>query len=167
MVGARGDVEMKVEDGSLRIRSARIAIGYIGEESAALMDDEGFVDTGDIVELRGDRYYFLGRRSGVINVGGMKVHPEEVETVINRHPAIRMSLVRSKRSPITGSVVVADVVLKGSPDQSTTSSQIADLKREILQLCHESLTAYKIPATIRIVPALDVAAAGKLARDHA
>ena len=65
MVGGLGDVEMKVEDGSLRIRSARIAIGYIGEESAALMDDEGFVDTGDIVELRGDRYYFLGRRTGV------------------------------------------------------------------------------------------------------
>jgi len=165
MVGGLGDVEMKVEDGSLRIRSARIAIGYIGEESAALMDDEGFVDTGDIVELRGDRYYFLGRRSGVINVGGLKVHPEEVETVINRHPAIRMSLVRSRRSPITGSVVVADVVLKG--DQSDTSSQIADLKREILQLCHDSLAAYKIPATIRVVPALDVAPAGKLARDHA
>ena len=165
MVGGLGDVEMKVEDGSLRIRSARIAIGYIGEESAALMDDEGFVDTGDIVELRGDRYYFLGRRSGVINVGGLKVHPEEVETVINRHPAIRMSLVRSRRSPITGSVVVADVVLKG--DQSDTSSQIADLKREILQLCHDSVAAYKIPATIRVVPALDVAPAGKLARDHA
>jgi len=165
VVGAPGDVEMKVEDGSLWIRSARIAIGYIGEESAPLMDDEGFVDTGDIVELRGDRYHFLGRRSGVINVGGLKVHPEEVETVINRHPAIRMSLVRSRRSPITGSVVVADVVLKG--DQSDTSSQIADLKREILQLCHDSLAAYKIPATIRVVPALDVAPAGKLARDHA
>ena len=76
-----------------------------------------------------------------------------------------MSLVRSRRSPITGSVVVADVVLKG--DQSDTGSQIADLKREILQLCHDSLAAYKIPATIRVVPALDVAPAGKLARDHA
>ncbi len=43
------------------------------------MDEDGFVDSGDIVELRGDRYYFVGRRGGIINVGGLKVHPEEVE----------------------------------------------------------------------------------------
>ena len=124
-----------------------------------LVDDERFVDTGDIVERRGDRYYFLGRRSGIINVGGLKVYPEEVEAVINRHPSVRMSLVRPRRSPITGSLVVADVVLNGEPEP--------DFKREILRLCHESLAAHKIPATIRFVPALDVAAAGKLARQHA
>src|SRR5438552_5992393 len=124
LVGARGEVEMKVEDGSLRIRSARTAISYLGEEHSALIDGEGFVDTGDIVERRGDRYYFLGRKSGVINVGGLKVYPEEVEAVINRHPAVRMSIVRSKRSPITGSLVVADVVLKGEPPP--------ECKREIL-----------------------------------
>ena len=72
-----------------------------------------------------------------------------------------MSCVRSRRSPITGSLVVADVVLKGAPEPP------ADFKREILQLCHESLAAHKIPATIRFVPALDVAPAGKLARHHA
>ena len=161
LVGARGEVEIKIEDGSLRIRSNRTAIGYAGDPGPGLMDDEGFVDTGDMVERRGDRYYFLGRRSGLINVGGLKVYPEEVEAVINRHPAVRMSCVRSRRSPITGSLVVADVVLKGEPDPP------ADFKREILQLCHESLAAHKIPATIRFVPALDVAPAGKLARHHA
>ena len=50
-----------------------------------LTDSEGFVDTGDMVELRGDRYYFVGRRGGIINIGGLKVHPEEIEAVINRH----------------------------------------------------------------------------------
>ena len=150
---------MKVEDGSLRIRSARTAVRYLGEESSTLMNDEGFVDTGDIVELRGERYYFLGRRTGVINVGGLKVYPEEVEAVINRHPAVRMSVVRSRRNPIMGALVVADVVLKAEP--------VADLTPEILQLCHQSLAPHKIPTTIRFVPALDVAAAGKLARHHA
>src|SRR2546428_4861560 len=71
LVGARGEVELKVEDGSLRIRSPRTALGYLGEECSVLNDGEGFVDTGDIVERRGDRYYFLGRKSGVINVGGL------------------------------------------------------------------------------------------------
>ncbi len=100
MIGQAGTgVDMKVEDGSLRIRSSRNAACYVGANSAALKDDDGFVDTGDMVELRGDRYYFVGRRGGIINVGGLKVHPEEIEAVINRHPDVRMSLVRPKKSP--------------------------------------------------------------------
>ena len=103
---------MKIENGSLRIRSERTAFRYLDQESGPLKDAEGFVDTGDVLELRDDRYYFVGRRDGVINVGGLKVHPEEVEAVINRHPEVRMSLVRTKKNPITGALVVADVVLK-------------------------------------------------------
>ena len=132
--------------------------------TAALTDDEGFVDTGDMVERRGDRYYFLGRRSGIINVGGLKVYPEEVEAAINRHPAVRMSRVRSRKSPITGSLVSADVVLKRESDPSGADGTSAAFKREILQICHERLAPHKIPATIRFVPALEIAAAGKLAR---
>src|SRR5262249_5978459 len=86
-------VEMKVEDDTLRIRSERAALRYVGAAAAALAGRDGFVDTGDIVELRDGRYHFMGRRNGVINVGGLKVHPEEVEAVINRHPQVRMSLV--------------------------------------------------------------------------
>ena len=107
---------MKVEDGSLRIRSTRNAARYFGGENMTLEDAEGFVDTGDMLELRGDRYYFVGRRDGVINVGGLKVHPEEVEAVINRHPQVRMSLVRTRKNPITGALVVADMVLEKEPD---------------------------------------------------
>jgi acyl-coenzyme A synthetase/AMP-(fatty) acid ligase len=164
MVGRPGDVQIKVEDGSLRIRSPRNAVRYVGEEHSALTDDEGFVDTGDMVERRGDRYYFLGRRNGIINVGGLKVYPEEVEAAINRHPAVRMSMVRSTRSPITGSLVAADVVLKGERDPSAAGGGTADFRREILQICHDSLAPHKIPATIRFVPALEIADAGKLAR---
>jgi acyl-CoA synthetase (AMP-forming)/AMP-acid ligase II len=160
-VGAPGDVQIKVADGSLRIRSARNALRYVGEENSTLTDDEGFVDTGDMVERRGDRYYFLGRRSGIINVGGLKVYPEEVEAAINRHPAVRMSIVRSRRSPITGSLVAADVVLRAEPGAGGT---IVDFTREILQICHDRLAPHKVPATIRFVPALEIADAGKLAR---
>jgi len=164
LIAARGDVEMKIEADSLHIRSSRVAAGYVGEACRAITDDEGFVDTGDVVERRGDRYYFLGRRNGVINVGGLKIFPEEVEAAINHHPAVRMSVVRSTRNPITGSLVAANVVLRGGTDQV---GEMADVKREILEICHERLAAHKIPATIRFVPAVDVAPAGKLARDHA
>jgi len=66
----RGGVEMKIEQGSLRIRSARTAYGYVGRDASALMDADGFIDTGDMVDLRDGRYYFVGRRGGIVNVGG-------------------------------------------------------------------------------------------------
>src|SRR5439155_653750 len=89
-------VEMKVVDGSLRIRSRRTARAYVGADAPPLADAEGFVDTGDMVELRGERYHFVGRRGGIINIGGLKVHPEEVEAVINQHESGRMSCARSR-----------------------------------------------------------------------
>jgi acyl-coenzyme A synthetase/AMP-(fatty) acid ligase len=164
MVGAPGDVQIKVDDGSLRIRSAGNAVRCVGEEHSPITDDAGFVDTGDVVERRGDRYYFLGRRSGTINVGGLKVYPEEVEAAINRHPAVRMSRVRTRKSPITGSLVAADVVLKDGPDPSCDGRRFTDFKREILQICHARLAPHKVPATIRFVAALEIVASGKLAR---
>jgi acyl-coenzyme A synthetase/AMP-(fatty) acid ligase len=157
-------VEMKVENRSLRIRSNRTAIRYLGD-SHILKDAEGFVDTGDIVELRDDRYYFVGRRDGVINVGGLKVYPEEVEAVINRHPQVQMSLVRTKKNPITGALVVADVVLK-TVSQSA-DHDVCELKHDILLLCREALSSHKVPAVINFVSALPVAETGKLVRDHA
>jgi acyl-CoA synthetase (AMP-forming)/AMP-acid ligase II len=150
-------VRIRVNGGSLRLRSARTALGYLDDASGSLTDAGGFVDTGDAVERRGDRYYFLGRRSGVINVGGLKVHPEEVEGTINRHPRVRMSSVRSKPSPITGSLVAADVVLEDAADA-------AGITHEILDICRASLPPHKIPAVIRVVPTLDLALTGKLAR---
>jgi acyl-coenzyme A synthetase/AMP-(fatty) acid ligase len=154
-------IELKVEDGSLQIRSAGVAVGYLNGELSPVADTEGFVDTGDIVQLRGERYYFLGRKSGVINVGGLKVHPEEVEAAINRHPKVRASLVRARKNPITGSIVVADVLLKDGTDQDTA------LRQEIVQFCQERLARHKVPTAIQFVPNLNVSATGKLIRHNA
>jgi acyl-coenzyme A synthetase/AMP-(fatty) acid ligase len=164
-IGRTGEVEMKVVDGSIRVRSVRTASRYLGDEESNLVDPEGFVDTGDMVEQRGDRYYFLGRRSGVINVGGLKVHPEEVEALINRHPCVLMSCVRSRRNPITGAVVVADVVLKKHP--KTANGEGRRLEQEILKICRDTLPRHKVPAALRFVPALAVAETGKMGRPNA
>ena len=107
LMGDGTDVKMRVEEDTLRIRSSRIAHRYLDNQAKPLSDADGFVDTGDMLELRDGRYYFTGRRDGVINIGGLKVHPEEVEAAINRHPEVRMSLVRKRKSPITGAIVVA------------------------------------------------------------
>ena len=162
IIGESADVEMKVEDGSLRIRSKLNANRYLGDSSRPLADADGFVDTGDMLELRGDRYYFVGRRDGVINVGGLKVHPEEVEAVINRHPHVRMSLVQARKSPITGALVIADVVL--AMDPATMNGQAKQIQHEILDLCRGALARHKVPAAINFVRNLPVAATGKILR---
>ncbi|HWF76773.1 MAG TPA: fatty acid--CoA ligase family protein [Caulobacteraceae bacterium] len=155
-VGRPGEVELRVVDGSLQLRSARAAAGYV--DGHGLADAEGFVDTGDMVELRADRYHFVGRRGGVINVGGLKAHPEEIEAVINAHPAVRMSRVSARRSPITGAIVAAEVVLADPRADEATA------KAEILAACRERLAPFKVPALVRVVPSLPMTAGGKLER---
>jgi acyl-coenzyme A synthetase/AMP-(fatty) acid ligase len=158
------NVEMKVEDGSLRVRSARTAKSYLGPGAPLLKDGEEFVDTGDMLEVRDQRFYFAGRRDGMINVGGLKVHPEEVEAVINRHPEVQISLVRTKKNPVTGALVVADVVLK-TPQSG--QRDVHELRDDIVLLCREALSSYKVPAAINFVPALAVAESGKMIRGNA
>jgi acyl-CoA synthetase (AMP-forming)/AMP-acid ligase II len=158
-----GSVRLRVRDGSLRIRSPRTALRYLGNV-AALCNEDGFVDTGDMIEQHGDRCYFVGRREGIINVGGLKVHPEEVEAVINRHPRIQLSRVGSRKSPITGAIVVADIVLR-TPLPDDTAPFIPDwLKTDIADYCRKILPPHKVPSAIRIVPSLEIAPSGKLVR---
>jgi len=165
LVGSRGSsVEMKIANGSLRIRSPRTAVRYLGNSSEALADPDGFVNTHDVVELRSNRYYFVGRADGVINVGGLKVHPEEVEAVINRHPGVRMSLAKARRNPVTGELVVADVVAQSVPGQVDATTDAAVLRNQILAICRRILAPHKVPAAIRFVPSLEMTASGKLAR---
>jgi acyl-coenzyme A synthetase/AMP-(fatty) acid ligase len=160
--------EMRVEDGSLRIRSTRNASRYLGTDAPALIGDDGFVDTGDLVELRsspaGDRYYFVGRRGGIINVGGLKVHPEAIEAVINRHPAVQVSRVSARRSPITGAIVVGEVVVSAA--YAGGAMPFEETRSEILALCREQLPPHQVPALLRQVPSIEVAASGKLVRSH-
>ena len=152
------DVEMRIADDTLQIRSSRTASRYIGPNAPVLHDADGFVDTGDLVRRSGDRYLFVGRRGGIINIGGLKVNPEEVEAVINAHPNVRMSLVRAKRNPITGAIVMAEVVLLDGADEARTRDEIADM-------CGAALERHKAPAIIRIVQGLPLTPAGKLSRD--
>jgi len=159
-------VHLKVVDDTLRIRSPRTALHYLGRNGESLLDPDGFVDTGDVVEERGDRFYFVGRRGGIINVGGLKIHPEEVEAVINRHPSVRMSLVTGRRNPIMGTIVAAEVVLT-SEGTALDPGAVESTKSEILAACRSSLAAHKVPASIRFTSSLTVTASGKLGRRNA
>jgi acyl-coenzyme A synthetase/AMP-(fatty) acid ligase len=159
-------VEMKVQDGTLWIRSGRTAARYLGPAPAELAAEDGYVDTGDMVELQAGRYYFRGRKGGIINVGGLKVYPEEVESVLNADPRVRMSLVKARRNPITGAVIVAEVVLSEGQDPGD-ADHAERVKNDLLNACRRTLAAHKVPALLRFVQTLELTAAGKLVRPNA
>jgi len=167
IAGGHEGIDMKVEDGTLRIRSQRTAARYLGAALNDLSGGDGYVDTGDLVELQDGRYYFRGRKGGIINVGGLKVYPEEVECVLNADPRVRMSLVRARHNAIMGAVVVADVVLKDSENSVPAAPAAEDIKNDLLKACRRALPAHKVPAILRFVAALELTAAGKLVRPGA
>jgi acyl-coenzyme A synthetase/AMP-(fatty) acid ligase len=164
LLGRGGPVELRIVDETLRIRGAGTARRYLGEGLEPLHDADNFVDTGDRIEQRAGRCYFMGRRGGVINVGGLKVHPEEVEAVLNAHPWVRISLVHARSNPITGAIVAADVVLADEASGAGERPSPSALTRELTESCRRSLPAHKVPALIRFVPALEMSASGKLVR---
>jgi acyl-coenzyme A synthetase/AMP-(fatty) acid ligase len=158
--------EIDVTDGHLRLRSGGAAQCYLGTDAAPLKAADGFVDTGDRLELREGRYHFMGRHGGVINVGGQKVHPEEVEAVINSLPWVHISRVAARKNPITGAVVAAEVV-RSADAACPGELPNEELKLAIVDACRKALAAHKVPASIRFVPTLEVGPSGKLVRANA
>jgi acyl-coenzyme A synthetase/AMP-(fatty) acid ligase len=167
LAGPVRNVELRMENDTLHVRSAGNALRYLGALSPPIKGTDGFVDTGDRLQLTDGRFIFVGRSGGVINVGGLKVYPEEVEAVINAHPWVRMSQVRARRNAITGAVVTADVVLRTTGERPGQSPNAADLRRQIVELCASVLPGYKVPASIQVVDTLEISAAGKLVRANA
>ncbi len=115
---------------------------------------DGWFATGDLAETdAAGRVYLRGRKKSVLNIGGMKVFPEEIEAVLDRHPAVKRSCVTGHEHRTLGTVPVADVVLR------TTANP-----RELIAWCRESLSAFKVPARIRVVDSVPLTASGKIRR---
>jgi acyl-coenzyme A synthetase/AMP-(fatty) acid ligase len=151
-------VDIKVsEDGILLLRTPGTDRSLLGC-STDVMDAEGFIITGDIVRKINNRYIFMGRANGAINVGGNKVQPEEVEQVLLQVPEVRLVAVHGKRSSITGQVVVANVV----PNSDLIDP--IDLRNIVLNHCRIKLEDYKIPAIIKVVSDLETNESGKIQR---
>jgi acyl-coenzyme A synthetase/AMP-(fatty) acid ligase len=149
-------IDVQVRDGRLFLRPHIRGQRYLSQDS--LEGADGFIDTGDVVEYSGDRFLFVGRANGTINVGGNKVFPEEVEAVLLVHGRVALARVYAMKSPITGALVAADVV----PKPGTDNPQ--QLKMDILAHCREQLPMFKVPATINLVSHLTLSCAGKIIR---
>jgi acyl-coenzyme A synthetase/AMP-(fatty) acid ligase len=121
---------------------------------------DGYIDTGDLVEKHDGRYYFMGRREGVINVGGRKVYPEEVENVITQHPDVLMARVWPRKNPIMGAIVAADVVLRVPLDANMFRAICLALRSH----CQQTLENYKVPASWKQVSTIEMTVSGKVKR---
>jgi acyl-CoA synthetase (AMP-forming)/AMP-acid ligase II len=117
-------------------------LGYLNAPSP--FDEAGWYNTGDLVEVDGPYVRILGRTSEVINVGGEKVHPIEVESVLLEMDDIREATVWGHHSPVMGHIVAARVTPRGLDDAPT-------LEQRIYRHCQGKLAPWKIPAYIEVV----------------
>lgn len=140
-LGGKG-FEHKVVDGVLWIRSDMAMLGYLNAPSP--FDDDGWFNTQDMVEVDGEYLKILGRKSEIINVGGEKVYPAEVENVLLSLGNVRDVTVGGAPSPVTGQVVKAMVTLVEPEDPQL-------FKRRVRQYCRERLEPFKVPMIVELV----------------
>jgi Acyl-CoA synthetases (AMP-forming)/AMP-acid ligases II len=149
-------VELKVEDGELLVRSSN-AMQMYDPLSAVPSPTSDWFFTGDLVDIRGERVIFSGRKSDMINVAGSKVYPVEVERVILAVPGVADARVYGKASSIAGELVVCDVVAESNVDPKT-------LREQILSACRAKLTSPQLPRLIKFVDKIELSQAGKTLR---
>lgn len=136
------DYETKVVDGTLRIRARCSMLGYLNAPSP--FDADGWFDTGDSVIQEGEYYRILGRQSEIVNVGGQKVYPAEVEKVLAELPEVVDVSVRGEPHMLLGQIVTATLQMK-----EITSA--VEMKRRIANHCRGRLQSFMIPAKVRVV----------------
>jgi len=156
--GLDGNVQLKVNsEGTLYIKCSKISQEYIDSEES-LVNKNGFINTGDIVEIVRERVFFRGRANGSINIGGQKVMPEEVESVIRNCNGIKDVFVYGQKNPILGNVVVANLLI-------ARIEQEVDIKNRVIEYCRQYLEPFKCPAIVRIVDDINLTSTNKKARN--
>lgn len=134
--------ETRVVDGVLHIRSASAMVGYLNAPSP--IDADGWMNTGDLVEEKDGAVRFLGRKTEIINVGGQKVFPTEVESVLLEAPNVAEALVAGIAHPLLGQAVAAHVALVAPEEAKAAALRLRDH-------CRARLEKFKVPMRIQLV----------------
>ena len=133
--------EYKIVENELWLRSKTQVLGYLNASMDSFTSD-GWFKTGDLVEVDGEYIKIIGRAKEVINVGGQKVLPSEVESIILEMEEISDCMVYGEKNAITGQTVVCDVVL---------NKNIENIKKRVRVFCKDRLDTYKIPTKVNVV----------------
>jgi long-chain acyl-CoA synthetase len=137
-VGGEG-FETRVVDGVLHIRARSAMLGYLNAPNP--FGDDGWLNTGDRVDVDGDYVRFLGRESEILNVGGQKVFPAEVESVLQELPNVAEITVYGEQDSIIGNIVCARVTLIEDEDNRA-------FVRRLKNFCRVRLEDYKVPVKV-------------------
>ena len=133
--------EYKIVENELWLRSKTQVLGYLNASMDSFTSD-GWFKTGDLVEVDGEYIKIIGRAKEVINVGGQKVLPSEIESIILEMEEISDCMVYAEQNAITGQTVVCDVVL---------NKKIENIKKRVRVFCKDRLDTYKIPTKVNVV----------------
>lgn len=137
----------RIVDGELQLKSPRLSLGYMGHENSRFLED-GWYKTGDMAEVDAlGQVKILGRQASMINVGGLKLLPAEVEAVLYQYPGVIYCKVEAEAHALTGQIVVASLALENQPANS-------DWKYEMRQFCSVKLEKYKVPVKWRLIQAV-------------
>ena len=140
-IGGAG-FETQVRDGILWIRSEYRMLGYLNAPSG--FDDQGWFNTQDRVEVDGEYFRILGRITDLINVGGQKVYPAEVEDVILGQPNVDDVVVVGEKHALLGQIVVARVLLR-------QTEPLPALRLRLRQACLARLASFKVPVRVELL----------------
>lgn len=122
------------------------------------VDDEGFICTNDRLEIRGDRVHFLGRESSLVNIGGVKIQLETLESLLREHPDVLECKFEPVPNPILGSILTVTIV------PVDRGAEPSDLSKTIRRWCKSNFQPEAVPARVQIVSQLELSAAGKVKR---
>ena len=140
-VGGEG-FETRIVDGMLEIKARSAMLGYLNAPSP--FTEDGWFITGDAVETDGEYIKILGRKSEIINVGGEKVYPAEVESILQTMDDVEEVIVTSEPHPMTGQIVVTRVKL-------SSNESLAEFRKRMREFCKGKLTRFKIPQKVELV----------------
>jgi len=144
-------VDVRIMDGTIRVRSPAVMDGWLDSESP--FDSDGFYDTGDLGTLEGAHLTILARRTDLVISGGENVYPREVEDALERIAGVRAACVFGEPDLEWGQRVAAAIVVDGAPSDE-----------EIVRRARERLSGFKIPRRIARIDALALNGTGKIDR---
>ena len=133
--------ETRIVDGVLHVRAKSAMLGYLNAPSP--FDADGWLNTEDRVEGKGDYVKILGRTTDLINVGGEKVYPADVESVLLSMPGVKDARVYGEDNPLTGKTVVAEVCV--APENNNR-----DFTRALRRYAGEHLEPFKRPVSYKL-----------------
>ena len=140
-VGGEG-YETRVIEGMLEIKAKSAMLGYLNVPSP--FTEDGWFKTGDSVEVDGEYIKILGRKSEIINVGGEKVYPQEIENVILEIDNVAEVTVYGERNPIIGNIVSAKILLQKEEDKKKFIGRLKTY-------CSKKMEPHMVPVKVKIV----------------